>query len=54
MDICATESRDVDDEGSHLRQVDATVDSGAAHSVMNGDDFPHVPRKELEESRKEQ
>ena len=44
---------DVDEcPGAGWRRIDVTVDSGAANSVINGDDFPNAPREESEGSRR--
>ena len=40
--------------GTGWKVMKATVDSGAAHSVFNGDDWPMIPREESEGSRRGQ
>jgi hypothetical protein len=55
LDLCPIQENDMDvDEapGAGWRRIDVTVDSGAANSVINGDDFPNVPREESEGSKK--
>ena len=57
LDLCPIndDSMDVDScPGTGWRKVDVTVDSGAAHSVLNGDDYPMVPREESAGSKKGQ
>ena len=42
---------DMDVDGRGWDKIDVTVDSGAAHSVADGDAWPTIPRMESEGSR---
>ena len=48
LTLCPVDAMDVDED---WRDMEVTVDSGAANSVLNGDDWPTIPREESEGSR---
>ena len=49
LDLLAFDDMEVDSKG--WEKIDVTVDSGAAHSVADGDAWPAIPRMESEGSR---
>ena len=57
LELCQVDSDDMDVDvvgKKGWRKVQVTVDSGAANSVINGDEYPKVPREESAGSRKGQ
>ena len=50
-DLLAFDQDDMDIEGPNWEKLEATVDSGAAHSVADVNMWPSIPRVELPGSR---
>jgi hypothetical protein len=55
LDLCPVSPDDMEVDATSRnkgwRKTEVTVDSGAAHSVMDGDTLPGIPREESESSR---